>query len=104
MKVANEKELEKKCINYARSEGFVCWKNENNGNCGIPDFSILLNNRVFLIEFKNGNRGVLSGSQKEWKNRFSSIVAIIDNYIDFQTLIRKIKFEGLEDFRELEGN
>ena len=47
-----ESELEKACVKFARSNGWDCWKNEKNGNKGIPDYSLLKSGVFLLVEFK----------------------------------------------------
>ena len=49
-----ETEIERACRAYARERGWVCWKNEKNGNKGIPDDTFLSPDgmRFLLIEFK----------------------------------------------------
>ena len=47
-----ERDLERRCVQLARRHGWDAWKNENNGNKGIPDHSFLKDGRFVMVEFK----------------------------------------------------
>lgn len=88
IKTYGERELECRCRNYARQQGWVCWKNENNGNKGIPDDSFLSpTGRFLLVEFKT-TRGRLRKEQKIWQSRFPDIVKIVRTFKEFSELLQ----------------
>lgn len=84
-----ERDFEKRCIAMARKEGWSCWKNEKNGNKGIPDFSLLHpDGRFLLVEFKRPDGGGrLSPMQQVWIDRFPDVVKVIDSLEDFKAAI-----------------
>lgn len=84
-----EKEFEKKCINYARQHGWAAWKNENNGNKGIPDYSLLSpSGKFLLVEFKRPDgTGRLSMEQIHWQQKYPEIIKICYDFDFFQHLI-----------------
>lgn len=80
--------LEKECLDIARRHGWVCWKNEKNGNKGIPDDSLLNpDGRFFLIEFKKDEHQRLRPEQVLWSRRFPNIVHRIDSKVAFCDLL-----------------
>ena len=86
----HEKELERACVAYARGHGWAAWKNEKNGNKGIPDFSFLSHegNLFMLVEFKrHDGKGRLSPEQKVWRDRFPSVIWVFDDFDDFKEFI-----------------
>lgn len=86
-----EKNLENECLDFAREQGFTCWKNESNGNVGIPDISLLFSEKIYLIELKRKDFGRLSVYQKFWMDKFPSIVFIINDLDNFKRLVLDIK-------------
>lgn len=84
-----EFELERKCRLYARQHGWLAWKNEKNGNKGIPDDSLLHPDRgVFLfVEFKKGEKENLRPEQKVWQKRCGNYFHRIDNFEQFKQLL-----------------
>lgn len=84
-----ELKLEMKCREAARRAGWACWKNENNGNKGIPDDSFLNEDgRFLLIEFKKDEKQRLRPEQETWKKRFPNIVFRVSSYSDFCKLLK----------------
>lgn len=84
----DEKTLEIQCCTLARLNGWAAWKNEKNGNKGIPDDSFLHpDGRFYLIEFKKNARERLRPEQKTWSERFPNIVHRIDSLADFCALL-----------------
>ncbi len=84
-----ELNLERQCRAYARAQGWACWKNENNGNKGIPDDSFLSRDgtRFLLVEFKASPTSRIRPEQTEWQRRFPDIVHIISDFPAFQRLL-----------------
>lgn len=82
--------LEKQCRAIARANGWVCWKNENNGCKGIPDDSFLSpdGKRFLLIEFKKDDRQRLRPEQKVWLQRFPDVVHVVSDVKVFLELLR----------------
>lgn len=84
-----EKELEDKCITFARSQGWDCWKNENNGNKGIPDHSLLSpDGRFIMVEFKASEKAHIRHEQLVWKERHDNVIFFIHSFDDFCELIK----------------
>lgn len=70
-----ERELEKSCVAYARAHGWDCWKNENNGNKGIPDYSLLSRDgRFVMVEFKRSAAARIRPEQLTWQARHPDTV------------------------------
>ena len=84
-----EFELENQCRLYARARGWLAWKNENNGNKGIPDDSFLHPERgVFLfVEFKKNATAKLRSEQKTWRDRCGAYFVRVDNFETFKKMI-----------------
>lgn len=83
-----EFELENECRLFARSQGIVCWKNEKNGNKGIPDDSFLLpNGIIFLVEFKKNDKQKLRPEQKMWLEKYPYTCFLISSFDEFCNLI-----------------
>lgn len=81
--------LEVRCRDYARKQGWRCWKNEKNGCKGIPDDSFLSpdGSRFLLIEFKKDARQRLRPEQRVWAEMYPKIVFRVHSYEDFVRLI-----------------
>lgn len=85
-----ELELEKRCRAYARSRGWVCWKNENNGNKGIPDDSFLSpSGRFLMVEFKASATAKVRPEQIIWQAKFPNIVHLVSSFEDFVKIINE---------------
>lgn len=83
-----EKELEQQCVLYARSHGWDAWKNENNGNKGIPDHSFLKRDVFLMVEFKRPDgTGRISKEQLLWKNRHPHTVHFCNSLEDFKNIL-----------------
>ncbi len=83
-----ESQLEKQCRAYARAHGCVCWKNEKNGNKGIPDDSFLTSQgKFFFVEFKKSKNAKVSPEQIIWQQRFPNLIYLIHDFDTFVKLI-----------------
>ena len=85
-----ERELEEKCVLFARKNGFVSMKIEKTGHKGVPDRLFIGENRIFFIEFKKPGGGVVSKQQLFWNNLLKSngIEAYFcDNFDDFKAIL-----------------
>lgn len=83
-----EKDLEQNCRRFARLNGFACWKNEKNGNKGIPDSSFLSPSGVFfMVEFKKDDTQKPRPEQKIWLDRYKNTCFLVGNYKYFCDLI-----------------
>lgn len=84
-----ERDFERRCVAEARRQGWTCWKNENNGLKGIPDYSMLHHDgRFLLVEFKRPDgKGRLSAEQRTWLSRFPVTCHVIASYEEFRTLL-----------------
>lgn len=83
----DERDLERRCVAEARRRGWVAWKNEGNGNKGIPDHSLMTpdGSAIFLIEFKRDDRQPLRPEQKLWAAKTPLFRLIFDfqQFTDF---------------------
>ena len=85
-----EKDLETRCILEARKRGWDAWKNENNGNKGIPDHSLLSRYGKFLmVEFKRDAKARIRPEQIIWKERHPDTVHFIHDLDTFLKLIEE---------------
>ena len=84
-----ESEIEKTCRAYARARGWVCWKNEKNGNKGIPDDTFLSpdGTRFLLIEFKKDEKSYIRPEQLTWKNRYPNVVFFVSSLDQFKKIL-----------------
>lgn len=86
-----EYELEKRCKDYARRQGWVIWKNVPDGCKGVPDTSLLAPNGHFImVEFKRDAHAKIRPEQIFWQNTFHDKVHFISSYDDFVQLISKV--------------
>lgn len=85
-----EYELEKRCKDYARRQGWVIWKNVPDGCKGVPDTSLLSPNGLFImVEFKRDANAKIRPEQIFWQNKFPDKVHFISSYDGFVRLISK---------------
>ena len=82
-----ERNLERKCIAYARSHGWDCWKNEKNGNTGIPDYSLLKGGRFIMVEFKASATARIRPEQIRWKERHPDVVFFCHDFETFTKIL-----------------
>lgn len=83
-----ENTIEKTCIAYARRKGWDCWKNENNGNKGIPDYSLLSpDGRFLMVEFKRSATAHVRPEQKTWAAKHPDIVFFCHSLEDFTKIV-----------------
>lgn len=85
----DEFDLEHKCRLYARRKGWLAWKNENNGNKGIPDDSFFFprTQKFFFVEFKKDKAAKLRPEQVVWRDKCGSSFLRIDNFEEFKKQI-----------------
>lgn len=73
-----ELRIERECRAIARANGWAAWKNEKNGNKGIPDDSFLHpDGRFLLVEFKKDEQQRPRPEQMMWIKRFPKHVHIV---------------------------
>ena len=85
-KIVKERSIERACIAYARRRGWDCWKNENNGNKGIPDYSLLSpSGRFVMVEFKRSASAHIRPEQRVWAARHPDVVFFCH---DLETFIK----------------
>ncbi len=83
-----ERNLERKCIAYARQHGWDCWKNEKNGNTGIPDYSLLSpDGRFVMVEFKRDAKAHVRPEQRIWAQRHPDVVFFCHDFESFTKII-----------------
>lgn len=85
-----EYELEKRCKDYARRQGWVIWKNVPDGCKGVPDTSLLSpDGRFIMVEFKRDSHAKIRPEQVFWQNKFTDKIYFISSYDDFTALISR---------------
>ncbi len=82
-----ERNLERRCIDYARRNGWYCWKNENNGNTGIPDHSLLNGGRFIMVEFKRSATAHIRPEQIRWQERHPDVVFFCHDFETFTKIL-----------------
>ena len=88
-----EKRIEQECVKIARRSGWDAWKNEKNGNVGIPDFSFLRGGVFFFVEFKKSNKAHISKEQKFWQNKHPEFVFFCSSVSSFLQLLKMFEEE-----------
>lgn len=83
----DERDLERRCIDHARRNGWDCWKNENNGNKGIPDHSLLKGGRFIMVEFKRSASARIRPEQLTWKERHPDTVFFCHDFDTFTKIL-----------------
>lgn len=104
-KIKNERDLERKCCDFARKNGLIILKLESNGHLGQPDRVIFAPSGDFLlVEFKSPNKkGRASKEQIFWKEYFSETpfyrgktLVFIDSYDSFvECVTEKFCIKGI---------
>ena len=91
----DERDLEQRCVLEARRRGFLAWKNEKNGNKGIPDHSFITPNgrAFFMVEFKKDDTQQLRPEQKLWLERVQCAHLCFD-FQDFTKLLDLYFFQS----------
>lgn len=82
-----EKQLEDQCVTWARRHGWDAWKNENNGNKGIPDRSFLKGDTFVMVEFKRDVMAPIRYEQITWQRKHPATVYFIWSFEDFTELL-----------------
>lgn len=84
----DELQLERECRQLARANGWAAWKNEKNGNKGVPDDSFLNpDGRFFLIEFKKDEHQRPRPEQQLWLDRFPNNAFLVGSVKGFCALL-----------------
>lgn len=85
-----ENKLEKKCVKYAESCGYITYKLQNTGQYGVPDRLFIRKGEIYFIEFKR--EGSKARKIQEYKimqlKQHLMNVEVVDN---FETFIKIIK-------------
>lgn len=85
-----EREFERRCVAHARRKGWDAWKNENNGNKGIPDYSFLHpSGRFVMVEFKRSATAKIRPEQVTWQQKHPTVVFFC---WDFETFLKIIEY------------
>lgn len=85
----DELHLERQCRSIARAHGWMAWKNERNGNKGIPDDSFLHpDGRFFLVEFKKNATAKPRQEQRLWLEKFPDTARLIYSVEQFCDLLQ----------------
>lgn len=70
--------LELACRQIARQAGWAAFKNEKNGNKGVPDDTFVHpSGAVFFVEFKT-LKGRISKEQRWWLEHFNHVYVVRD--------------------------
>ena len=88
-----ERDLERQCVQLARRHGWDCWKNENNGNKGIPDYSFLNGGRFVMVEFKRSATAHIRPEQMTWQARHPETVFFCHDIETFKEILKINKNE-----------
>lgn len=81
----NEKQLERKCCQWAESQGWLALKLVSPNNRGVPDRMFLLNGKTVFVEFKKPG-GKIRSEQRRWIEKLLARnfeAHIIDRFDDF---------------------
>lgn len=83
-----EQELENKCKIFARSQGWIAFKNVPDGLKGIPDdtFVHIKTQKVIFVEFKTPT-GRLSRTQTHWQNTLPALIHVVRTFDEFWKLL-----------------
>lgn len=81
-----EKTIEKNCVKWAESKGWLSYKFVSPSNRGVPDRIFLRNGKTVFVEFKKpgGETSALQVRQIEKIKSYDFKVFIIDNLRSFQ--------------------
>lgn len=82
-----ERDLERQCVQLARRHGWDAWKNENNGNKGIPDYSFLKGWRFVMVEFKRSATARIRPEQLTWQARHPETVFFCHDIETFKEIL-----------------
>lgn len=82
-----EKQLEDRCVAWARAHGWDAWKNEHNGNTGIPDRSFLKGSRFIMVEFKASATVRIRPEQVRWKERHPETIYFVHDFETFTKIL-----------------
>ena len=90
----NESQLQKKCIDYAKSQGWLAFKWASPAHRGVPDVIFMKGGRLIIVEFKSPTgKGGLSPLQKKTITDIKEVggfpVFVVDNAIYFEGIIKR---------------
>lgn len=98
-----EREIERHCVQLARRRGWDCWKNENNGNKGIPDYSLLSpDGRFLMVEFKRSATAHVRPEQLTWQRKHPDIVFFCHDLETFKKILEPRRIVCGDCFRILD--
>lgn len=83
-----EFEIERQCVQLARAHGWDAWKNEANGNKGIPDYSFLKGWRFVMVEFKRSAAARIRPEQLTWQARHPETVFFCHDIEIFKKILK----------------
>lgn len=84
--------LEERCVQQVERLGGLALKLQIPGVRGFPDRTVLMEGRVFFVEFKRSKGGVVSTQQRRWHDRLRRLgfyCATVDSEADFDSLLRE---------------
>jgi hypothetical protein len=91
-RVELESSLEERCVRRVETLGGVALKLQMPGVRGFPDRTVLIEGRVFFVEFKRSKGGVVSTQQRRWHERLRRLgfyCATVDSEEDFDSLFEE---------------
>lgn len=97
MKEFKESYIEKSCINYAKSKGWLTHKFVSPNNKGVPDRLFIKKGYVLFVEFKS-TKGKVTPLQKlviDTLVKSGARVEIINNIDNFKNLINSIEINSI---------
>lgn len=88
-----ESELQKKCVAYARGDGWWASKFVAQGRRSAPDYIFAKNGRVIFIEFKRPGQHPteLQEAEHEKMRSFGLTVEVCDNLEFFKEVLRLVQ-------------
>lgn len=84
-----ERNLEKRCVNYAKDKNWICVKQTAEHCRGVPDRLFIKNGNIFFVEFKS-IRGKMTELQAMFKKQLENngvFVVVVSNFEQFKSLI-----------------
>lgn len=83
-----ERDIQKKCVAYARKNGWWARKFVAQGRRSVPDYIFAKKGSVFFVEFKapGGKATELQEEEHKAMRAVGLVVLVIDDFEDFKTL------------------
>ena len=84
-----ERDIQKKCVAYARKNGWWARKFTAQGRRSVPDYIFARSGEVVFVEFKRPGGKVTELQEEEHKEMRAAglVVLVIDSFEEFKTLM-----------------